>query len=328
MFQHILVPLDGSQRAEQALPVAAQLARSSGGTLVVLRVVLYPVELRSSPADTDAYADSNAMLVEENELEFDLKEAKDYLTHVVALDDLEGVGVQTEAIVGTPASTILSLAQGRAIDLVVMCSHGDTGFRRWRFGSVAQKVARHSPAPVLVLNAKGVIPEAEQEKTPFRVLVPLDGSLLAESALLPAVQLCTALSGPGRGNLHLIIVLKKLLTKNSTDEFVIEANEQLMGAAQMYLSDVTRRLQEGEYAPYKCNISSSIVVNTDIAGALIHAAEQGTAEELEAHDVIVMATHGRGAPQRWVMGSVTERVLGATKLPMLIVRPTEPSSLK
>jgi len=167
MFQHILVPLDGSQRAEQALPVAAQLARSSGGTLVVLRVVLYPVELRSSPADTDAYADSNAMLVEENELEFDLKEAKDYLTHVVALDDLEGVGVQTEAIVGTPASTILSLAQGRAIDLVVMCSHGDTGFRRWRFGSVAQKVARHSPAPVLVLNAKGVIPEAEQEKTPF-----------------------------------------------------------------------------------------------------------------------------------------------------------------
>jgi len=96
----------------------------------------------------------------------------------------------------------------------------------------------------------------------------------------------------------------------------------------MYLSDVTRRLQEGEYAPYKCNISSSIVVNTDIAGALIHAAEQGTAEELEAHDVIVMATHGRGAPQRWVMGSVTERVLGATKLPMLIVRPTEPSSLK
>lgn len=323
MFQHILVPLDGSLRAEQALPVAAQLARSSGGTLVLLRVVLYPVEFDSFSADADAYAASSAALVEEDELEFDLKEAKDYLTHVMASDNLEGVGIQTEVIVGTPARTILSLAHGRAIDLIVMCSHGDTGFRRWRLGSVAQKVARHSPAPVLVLNAKGVVPGTEQENTKMRVLVPLDGSLLAESALLPAAQLCSALTGPARGNLHLVVVLKRLLTKNAANEFVIQANEQLMGAARMYLSDVERRLQEGEYAKYPCNVSSSIVINADIAGALIHAAEQGTAEELEASDVIVMATHGRGVPQRWIMGSIAERVLGATKLPMLIVRSHE-----
>ena len=164
MFQHILVPLDGSPGAERALPIAAQLARSSKGTLVLLRVVPSPVEFNSYPADADFYADSCATMVEEKELEFDRKAAKDYLIHMTASDDLEGVGVQTEVIVGTPARGILSLTQRPPIDLIVMCSHDYTGFKHWMLGSIAQKVARHSSVPVLVLHAGEALSEARRGK--------------------------------------------------------------------------------------------------------------------------------------------------------------------
>jgi nucleotide-binding universal stress UspA family protein len=90
-----------------------------------------------------------------------------------------------------------------------MTSQGNTGVKRWMLGSVAQKIARYSAVPVLVLHEKGPVPAGPHLDTrPLRVLVPLDGSTLAKSAIEPAAQLAAAIAAPGQGSLHFMQVIK------------------------------------------------------------------------------------------------------------------------
>ena len=151
MFQRILVPMDGSTRAEQALPAAARLAHASSGTIVFLRVVNLPNQFVSyvalEPMATQAVIDTQ------------LEEAKNYLDHLARSNDLINVHAETEVMVGQPAVNILSVVDTRSIDLVVMCSHGYTGMTRWVLGSVAEKVAHHCSVPVL-LQREAVAPAA------------------------------------------------------------------------------------------------------------------------------------------------------------------------
>jgi nucleotide-binding universal stress UspA family protein len=103
-------------------------------------------------------------------------------------------------------------------------------------------------------------------------------------------------------------------------------NEEAVEHAKTYLAAVQERVQ-GTFKDLKLSITWSVARNADVADAIIGMAEHGEEgkgmERLGGCDLIAMATHGRGGLQRWVMGSVTERVLGATRLPMLIVRPQQ-----
>src|SRR5712691_4289975 len=143
MFQTILVPLDGSPRAEQALPVAAHLAQASGGTIVLLQAV-HP------PNEYEAYVTLQP-IVTPKMLETELEEARKYLRTLTRFGSLASVHIETEVMQGDAAANILSLVDGRHIDLIVMSSHGYTGMTRWVMGSVAEKVARYAPVPVLIL---------------------------------------------------------------------------------------------------------------------------------------------------------------------------------
>ncbi|HYU72342.1 MAG TPA: universal stress protein, partial [Ktedonobacteraceae bacterium] len=202
MFKRILVPLDGSARAERALPVAASLARASGGSIVLLRAV-------TSPIDFAWYAMESPIAMQEG-IEADIARATDYLASVAGSSELAGIEIKTEVLPGAPALSIFPVARAFQADLIVMCSHGYTGRTRWILGSVSQKVARHSPVPVLVLREDGSVPVNlhPDGMRSVRVLVPLDGSSLAEAALAPAAQLSAALSAPARGALHVARVLR------------------------------------------------------------------------------------------------------------------------
>ena len=105
----------------------------------------------------------------------------------------------------------------------------------------------------------------------------------------------------------------------------VHFNEHIIADAKKYLISIAERLQAGELAKLNLAIEWSIEDSKDVADALIRAAENGelaeSSHEFTGVDLIALATHGRGGLQRLVMGSVTERVLGATKLPILIVRP-------
>jgi nucleotide-binding universal stress UspA family protein len=322
MFQQILVPLDRSARAEQAIPVAARIARASGGSILLLQVV-------TTPIDYAPYLSQTSVLMREK-LEADHNAALYYLASITYSKDLAGVEKNVEVLSGDPAESILSLVHTRRFDLIVMCSHGPAALKRWRPGRVAQKVARHSPIPVLVLREGGIAPAPTQAKAarPIRALIGLDGSALAEEALAPAAHLVAALSAPAHGALHLlqVISIPAVGSRLRHKAFLSSGRvEQAQQAAEAYLNTVADRLRKGEFADLKLSITSSVAIAVDVADTIIRLAEHREGaigmHFMEGFDLIAIATHGRGGVQRWVMGSVTDRIFGATKLPLLIVRP-------
>jgi Universal stress protein family len=146
-------------------------------------------------------------------MEENINTATNYLAAIARSEVLDGVGVKMKVLTGVASQTILDVVIEDQADLVVMCSHGDTGIKRWMLGSIAQKVARQSFVPVLVVRQDGSVPASSYPDhiRPLRALialVALDGSALAEAALLPAASLVMALAAPARGTLQLTRVVK------------------------------------------------------------------------------------------------------------------------
>jgi nucleotide-binding universal stress UspA family protein len=308
MYTRILVPLDGSTRAERSIPVAARIARATGGTVVLVQVVTVPFTY-SPYLGSAIYADEA--------IEADLNAVERYLDTLAHAESLADIKTTTKAIFGSAAPEILSTANSYNIDLIVMTSQGKTGMKRWMLGSVAQKIARSSSMPVLVLHEKGPLPvRPHLDYRPLR-------------ALEPAAQLVAALAAPVQGSLHLMRVVKpptaEELRAVSDRESIERLKENKLHRAKTYLNSIVAQLREGPLAHLKLSITWSVVVDHDVAHMIIHMAENG--EDAEGAgvfgrcDLIAMATHGRGGLQYWILGSITERVLGATKLPILIVRP-------
>jgi nucleotide-binding universal stress UspA family protein len=325
MFQRILVPLDGSARAEQALPVAARIARATGGSVVLLLVASTIVESRP-------YFVKNTSFMQ-TVLDEELVKAKDYLVRVAHSEDLLGIKTETEATLGVVAQTILTYAQSHNIDLTVMSSHGLTGFKRWALGSVAQKVVRHSPVPVLLLREGGpkLVDKHVEAAHPLRALVALDGSPLAEAVLEPAARLIAALAAPAKGALHLTRVVKPPVVQREHDfeRRDVGVAEQALQEAVTYLSTLTDSLDKGLGAEPGLKVTWSATVHEDVADALIRMAELGENTEtleVEGCDLVAVSTHGCSGLQHWTMGSIAERVLDGTKLPLFIVCPVSRES--
>ncbi len=321
MFRRIVVPLDGSSLAEHALPLAARLAKVSDSTITLLHISSITMEYGPYMAQPFVYTESM--------LEDELAQARLYLDDIARSPLLKDIKIHKEAMSGEVAQGILDFAQSDTADLIVICSHGRTGFKRWALGSIAQKVARYSTKPVLIVNSGyTTLPATAMASTqPINIVVGLDGSPLAETVLLPAAQLSAALNAPEKGSLHLIRVVQPLqANRDAATVANDEMNTRVLAEARIYLQKVEERLQEGNFAQFHLHVTSSAAIGDDTATLLVREAEQeehyddGT--EQEGFALIALATHGRGGLQLWVMGSVTERVLGSTKLPMLIVRST------
>jgi len=332
MFKRILVPLDGSKRAECALPVAARIARASQGSIVLLRVVAIPA--RYGPYMYESYL-SQVPFYAQQVLDLETVKAQEYLADVTQLPVLAGITIETEVLPGATEPAIEIGMHERHVDLVVMCSHGYTGFKRWVVGSLAQKLARHSPVPVLVLHEGGTLPIGSfpDPSRPLRALmglVALDGSALAETALVPAAQLVASLAAPARGILLLTRVVN--LPQNADDQsrgahVDPRVREAALDEARTYLSAVADRQRDALPTDLKLSILVSVAAGKDVANTLLMVAERGEdaggSLALGSCDLIAMATHGRSGLERLAMGSVTESVLGATKLPVLVIRPQD-----
>ena len=310
MYKRILVPLDGSARAEQAIHIAARIARAQGGSMLLLRVA-------TAPVDTGKYSSTSEYA--EETVDADLTGASSYLENIAQTGELAGIKTEIKTSTGEVAPAIISAAQSFHADLIVMCSHGYTGFKRWALGSVADNVTRHSPVPVFVIREGGPLP-ATVEHQPVRALVSVDGSSFSEAVLEPAAFLAAALaeSTSQQGALHLLRVVD---LPTSGGRFKSDAHidtglkEQVKYVDEEYLDTLTHHLKVGDLEPLDLAITSSVEADPDIAEAIVKKAEQ------EKFDFIAIATHGWGGVQRWAMGSVARRVLHATKLPLLIMRP-------
>ncbi len=315
MFQRILVPLDGSTRAESAVPVAARLAQASGGSVILLRVAVIHIEIVSEKKPAEIYS--------QEVFDQGIASAKRYLEGVARSDALAGTKTEIEVVTGAVAPAILSAIQSLQADLIVLCSHGYTGFKRWALGSVAHKLVPHSPVPALILHDGGPVPAATAEQ-PVCAFVPLDGSLLSESALEPAAQLVAALAPPTQRALQLLRVVdipssySKFRTTGDA-YFDAEMRAEAKREDEQYLAAGAKRFTEGALAHYDLAVTTNVVIDPDVAQAIVQVAEQAERAERFVSHLVVMATHGRGGLGRWVLGSVAERVLHTTTLPLLVV---------
>lgn len=144
MFRKILVPLDGSDLAENALEAAFALARQFRSEVILLRVVVPDEILVSLPALLPPAALYPAKSFHQSE------EAEAYLFGVKVRWSASGVRIRTEVAAGTPPEVIVTFAREHAVDLIVMSTHGRTGFSRLIYGSVAEAVLRGAHLPVLL----------------------------------------------------------------------------------------------------------------------------------------------------------------------------------
>lgn len=150
MYRHILVPLDGSALAEQVLPHVQSLAKGSPNSRITL--------LRAVPITNLATAEFAGMytgaLSPAEEIAQAEAAAYDYLNAIASVLQSEGYRVATEVSKLSAAESIVDFAEKHNVDLIAIATHGRSGFSRWIFGSVTQKVVQASPVPVLVIRPK------------------------------------------------------------------------------------------------------------------------------------------------------------------------------
>ena len=298
----ILVPLDGSLLAETALPWAAFLAQRWSAPLTLLRVAEYPHYGAISLADA-----SLTMLGLDTEQEIAdayLKERADALRASHPTLD-----VRTACGIGDPTTNILSLERESGVQLVVLSTHGRTGLIRWALGSVAEKIVHHGGTPVLLVRpwdqASAISRLQRLDNAGLRVLVPLDGSSLAQGVLPLAASLATG----DRGELILTSVIRTE-DERAIGPYYQPRTSDLRHEARQYLAHIST-------TPPVNSVSSHAVVGIehDVAGAIVDLAS------LEAADVIALSTHGRGALGRLLHGSIADRIAHAARVPVLLYRP-------
>jgi nucleotide-binding universal stress UspA family protein len=321
MFKTLLVPLDGSEQAEQALPLASRIARHAGCTVLILRVI-------NATNDVRMFVTESSTLAPDGTMEPDLRDAVVYLARLATIPELSDVQLSFGIVSGVAAESILDVASAQHADVIVMRSHGYTGAKRWVLGSVAQKVARHSPVPVFVVRDGGYIPsgpypDLTRPLRPMKALVALDGSRRAEAVLVPTVRILEALTAPAQGVLHLMHVVPLPAPHyGAYDLYQVSPStyKEDVDEAESYLHTLVDQLKQTFAPDLKLTVTWSVVGASDVAESLMSVAEEGEKPTESGYDLIALATHGRSGLARWALGSVTERILGTTEIPLFIVR--------
>lgn len=310
MYSRVLVPLDGSELAEGVLPYVAALVQGRGSRVYLLSVAqtargaLWPFvdvphgqeERRRVEQELDGYLQATAERLEQ-----------------VAAD------VQVGVRFGRPADEILAFADDVDADIIAASTHGRSGISEWVFGSVTDRVLRGATCPVLLVRPgleRLAGRESERQTMYRRILVPLDGSELAEQ-VLPYV---TALIRPNDVSIFLVSVLMTGLS----DRTVALLTSYPPG---LQLTTTALRYAEVQARSYLRSVASALRER----GAAVHVAvrEGLPADEILAHashvgaDLIAMTTHGLSGLGRWVYGNVAGKVMQGARSPLLLVRPRE-----
>ncbi len=288
MFQRILVPLDGSPFAEGAIGPAITMAEKAGGLIGLIAVQCRPEDEGRAMYTTD--------------------DAERYLEDML-LRYRAVTPIPIEIVVrhGEAAEEIVAEAAAH-YDLIVMTSHGRGGLARAWFGSVADECVRTSRTPVLVVRPLESAPASLRLEV-ARIVVPLDGSELAESVLAPAAYLAELLDAPitlVRG--VVIPTTTSLGYFPTTDSFPADPQELAIDAGA-YLERVVRtRLERVRPRPH-----IRVTMGPNAAAAIC---------DLAGPDVlVVMATHGRSGVERALLGSVADKVIRAAEGAVLVARP-------
>ncbi len=303
MFQKILVPLDGSALSEQTLGYAAAIAKAASGSLILLHVV-----------DTAALEQTGQMWVELPSLkqivDEEIARAETYLQSVKQRLEAQGLKVETHTGIGPPASVIESVVAEVKPDLVAMSTHGRGGVARMVLGSVADKVIHDTVVPLLLYRPTEGTPATAAIKN---IIVPLDGSTLAEQSLPVAEDFAKAFNAG-------ITLFRAVSTYTFAfaepypyggAEVSVELLEAIEQEADDYVNTQATALRaKGFVVDPKRMLGDPATLLVDLA--------HDTADSLT-----VITSHGRSGVVRTILGSVADRVVRNSGRPVLVVRVKE-----
>jgi nucleotide-binding universal stress UspA family protein len=290
-YKRLLVPLDGSELAERAVPYAQTIAKTMGSEITLFTVSIASVEQLDRPMK--AY------------LELKAKELQ-----------ARGIKVSSAVAYGTVPDEIVGFADKNNIDLIIISTHGYSGIKRWVLGSVARKVLYGTSVQVLLIKSKALkVSKVELKK----LMLPLDGSPFSESPI-PFIR---QLTKDSRAEIFLTVVCEPPLVpsygdhpinptwEKHRDEVWLEAKKQ----AAEYLQKIEAVLKK-----QGMKVKSQVLPGElgRVAETLLQAADK------DRIDLITMATHGRSSVSRWVYGGTANRIVEQSIQPVLLIRPSKP----
>lgn len=297
MLRVIMVPLDGSRFAEQALPLAVTVARRAGARLHLVAVrPAYPVDFLG--AEADGYLEKTA-----DQLRPEVK-------------DVSWRSLLSEGPLAYPPPASNSVAEVLSrhgaeedVGLVVMTTHGRGGLRRAWLGSVADSLVRLSHAPVLLVKPKDeeFSSAADADRGIPHIIVPLDGSADAERALEFAVGI-GELFGARYTLLRVMMLLAYTPHYDSLPDYIPElASPMSRQGMEKYLEDTAAPLRARGLT-----VATQVLQHASAPTAIVDHAE------LHGGALIAMTTSGAGGMRRLMLGSVADKVLRAAEMPVLV----------
>jgi nucleotide-binding universal stress UspA family protein len=299
MYSRILIPLDGSKTAEKVLPYA----RFFLGTLKI------PVELVAvvDIAEMATHIAAEKARFLDTLIEQGVRSSEEYLKGIAKT--FAGSNVKCTIEKGRAEEVIIEKAAADKGTLVTMATHGRSGLNRWLLGSVAEKVLRGTTNPVLLVRA---LEEAKTDgqATLKSVVVPLDGSELAESVLPTIAELAKELK------LEVVLLRAYSIPYNayaSAEGYYAVNYEEIVTAVR---DEAVEYLKQKTEAMKKLGVAEvSYLAREGSAADEIISLGRKTPDNL-----IAMCTHGRSGVKRWVLGSVTETVVRHSGDPVLVLR--------
>jgi len=296
MYEKILVPLDGSELAEVALPYAEALAGRLGSEVVLVHVC---------ESAQEQYHHMHQLYIGKM-VAATKSGAKKYLEK----PGDKSITVRSAVLDGHPAERIVDFADEEDIDLIIIATHGWSGVRRWVLGSVADKVMRATKRPVALIRAKGIHPHVPEKGAMNKILVPLDGSKEGE-AVIPYVE---ELASRLKGELTLLHVVPQaspvyaIPGETAQIPYTQAEVELLKVNAGSYLEKVANALKDKHI-----EVKSEVKVG-NTGHEIIKLADEVHA------DLVAMSTHGWSGVTRWALGSTADKVLNGGNTPLLLVR--------
>ena len=314
MFKKILVPLDGSTEAETVLPYVRDIASRFDSEVDILGVGLGSRRRRVNQL-LDSYVHHAVEHLQQHEITCRAvllysnprEELLDYTEITAPAREIKAKG---QVLYGGPSENILAYSVEHNMNLVIMATHGLSGLRRWWLGSVFEKVVSRATVPVLGIHSKQVRELDRDRKAVFkRILAPLDGSETGGAAMHDAEALALK-TGASMVLVHVLPAPHAVEARWLGPEFsgFVKA---MHDAGQKYLDKVNTRLS-ARGLDVKVRI-----VSGDPAARIIEVARE------EKADLIAMSTHGRSGIARWMLGSVADKILHESRIPMWLVRPRQ-----
>lgn len=298
MYTRMLIPLDGSRTAEKVLPFARALGQTLKIPIELLGVVDVSVMVAHVAADKARYLET---LIAQGE-----HSSRAYLQEIA--ERFSGLSATCAVERGRPAEAIIERAAMDKGTLIAMATHGRSGINRWLLGSVAEKVLRGTTNPLFLVRGNE---ERRTDGTPTikSIIVPLDGSELAESVLPTAAAIAKVLD--------IEVVLCRVYELPASAYYGAEdylpnydaLKSQVKDEVHGYLEQKIERLKE---------LGLTKVTPVVLEGSGADEIIQFT--QARPNSLVAMCTHGRSGVKRWVLGSVTEKVVRHSGDPVLVVR--------